>query len=199
MQCLNPYSGVVVAAATLLGLWCGCADSIAATANTPSAAPELVRGEWQHRKLTFSYVGFTAAYTCDGLENHVRQILLNIGARKDLKVTATGCPGPFNTPSHSAFVNVDFYALVPAADTAGSESVKAYWTALELTPQRPNFMGGGDCELIQGMKDLITENFTLRSVEYRTSCVPNEITLNGFSVKGQALRALPPLPSAVTG
>jgi hypothetical protein len=41
------------------------------------------------------------------------------------------------------------------------------------------------------MKDFITQNFTLRAVEYRTSCFPNEVTLDGFSVKGQVLRALP--------
>jgi len=172
---------------TLLGLSCGSDVSLAATA---SATADVVSGAWQHRKLTFSYVGFTTAYTCDGLEDHVRQILLNIGARKDLRVTANGCPGPFNSPSHSAFVNVDFYALAPAADASGSETVKAHWTALELTPQRPNFMGAGDCELIQGMQDLITQNFALRSLEYRTSCFPNEVSLNGFSVKGQALRVL---------
>ena len=175
------------AALTLFGLSCGSHVSLAAT---PAATADVVSGEWQHRKLTFSYVGFTTAFTCDGLEDHVRQILLNIGARKDLKVTANGCPGPFNTPSHSAFVNVDFYALVPAADASGTETVKAHWTPLELTPQRPNFMDGGDCELIQGMQDLITKNFTLRALEYRTNCFPKEVTLNGFSVKGQALRVL---------
>ncbi len=196
MQHVNRSSLPVCAAVTLLGLSSRAHVGIAATASTVTAAADVVSGEWQHRKLTFSYVGFTTAYTCDGLEDHVRQILLNIGARKDLKVTANGCPGPFNSPSHSAFVNVDFYALAPAVDASGSEMVKAHWTPLELTPQRPNFMGGGDCELIQGMKDLITQNFTLRSVEYRTSCFPHEVTLNGFSVKGQALRALPPV---VTG
>jgi hypothetical protein len=126
---------------------------------------------------------------------------LYLGARKDLKVRATGCPGPFNSPSRTAFVNVDFYALVPApgrpaagtpaAGTPASSTLNGHWTAMELTPRRPSFMGDGDCELMQGMKDFITKNFTLREVEYRTSCFPNEVTLDGFSVTGQALRALP--------
>ncbi|MEP6884432.1 MAG: hypothetical protein ABJC66_06765 [Gammaproteobacteria bacterium] len=174
------------------------APAPAAELATGSTA-DVVSSEWQHHKLTFNYVGFTTLYTCDGLEDHVRQLLLHLGARKDLKVRASGCPGPFNSPSRSAWVNVDFYALVPAAEAPGSDTVKAQWTALELTPRRPNFMGGGDCELIQGMKDLITKNFSLRSLEYRTSCFPNEVTLDGFSVKGQALRALQTQPSAVTG
>jgi hypothetical protein len=52
-------------------------------------------------------------------------------------------------------------------------------------------MGDGDCELIQAMKDLVTKNFSLRDLEYRTDCVPHELMMDGFAVKGQALRALP--------
>jgi hypothetical protein len=184
-----------VVGATAVLAW-SCGSSRIAAAETAAAGPaDVLSSEWQHRQLTFAYQGFTTAYTCDGLEDHVRQILLYLGARKDLKVIATGCPGPFNSPSHSAFVNVDFYALVPGAGAPASETLKAHWAPIELTPRRPNFMGGGDCELIQGMKDLVTKNFTLRAVEYRTSCFPNQATLNGFSVKGEALRVLPSAPS----
>lgn len=175
-----------------------CVPNRMVAAEAAAARPaDALSSEWQHRQLSFDYTGFTTLYTCEGLEDHVRQILLYLGARKDLKVRATGCPGPSNTPSRTAFVHVDFYALVPAAaggravDAPAPTSLNGYWTPLELTPRRPNFMGDGDCELIQGMKDFITKNFTLRAVEYRTSCVPNELTLDGFSVKGQALRALP--------
>lgn len=165
-------------------------------AETAAAPADVLSSEWQHRQLTFAYSGFTTLYTCDGLEDHVRQIMVYLGARKDLKVRATGCPGPFNSPSRTAFVNVDFYALVPAdgrpaTGAPAAATLNAQWTPLELTPRRPNFMSDGDCELMQGMKDFITKNFTLRAVEYRTSCFPNEVTIDGFSVKGQALRALP--------
>jgi hypothetical protein len=165
----------------------------AAADNTPPAG-DIVSGAWQHHKLTFSYVGFTSLYTCDGLEAHVRQILMHLGARKDLTVSATGCPGPFNTPSRSAFVNVDFFSLAPAEP--GSDTVQARWTAVEVTSRRPDFMGAGDCELIQNMKDLITQNFSMRDLKYRTDCFPHEVSMDGFAVRGQALRALPSPASA---
>ena len=38
---------------------------------------------------------------------------------------------------------------------------------MEVTTRRPYFMRNGDCELIQEMKDLITQNFSLRDVAYR--------------------------------
>lgn len=192
----------VVGAMAVLAWSCGssaiaAAEAAAAAATAPA---DVLSSEWRHRQLTFAYQGFTTSYTCDGLADHVRQILLYLGARKDVKVIATGCPGPFNSPSRSPFVNVDFYvlelgAVAPAAAAPVAETLKAHWAPIELTPRHPNFMGGGDCELIQGMKDFITQNFTLRAVEYRTSCFPNQTTLNGFSVKAQALTVLPSEPS----
>ena len=167
-----------------------------------SAVPppgDVVDSTWQHHKVSFNYVGFTTLYTCDGLEDQVSQILLHLGARKDVHVTATGCPGPFNEPSHDAFVDADFYTLAPAADTAGAAAVKARWTTLQLTARNPSFMGDGDCELVREMKDLITGNFSLRNLEYRADCFPHDITLDEFSVKVQALRASPQITAAATG
>ncbi len=178
-------------------LWFGLLLSCAA--NEAAAAPpgDVVSGTWQHHKARFSYFGFTALYTCDGLEGHVRQILLYIGARRDAKVYASGCPGPYDTPSHSAWVDADFYSLAPAADADGPDAVKGRWTPLELRPRRPDFMGDGDCELIQGLKDLINQNFSLRDIEYRADCVPNERWLDTYAIKGRVLRALP-LKSSVS-
>jgi hypothetical protein len=183
----------------LSGLVCASTAAYAAERSSDAVPAEVVSSQWQHHKVKFNYVGFTTLYTCDGLESHVRQILLHLGARKDITVTAAGCPGPFDTPSHSAWVDADFYALAPAKDASGSDSVQGHWTALSMTPVRPGFMGSGDCELIQEMKPLITENFTLRNVDYRTDCYPHEITLNGFSVTGQALRPVPLSANAVKG
>jgi hypothetical protein len=71
------------------------------------------------------------------------------------------------------------------------DAVRARWTVLEVTPRRPAFMGDGDCELIQAMKDLITKNFRLRDLEYRANCVPHELLLDSFVIKGQVLKAVP--------
>jgi hypothetical protein len=181
---------LVLAMMTTLGS--GSTLSCAAVETADSASADIVNGAWQHHKVTFSYFGFTTLYTCDGLEEEVRQILLHVGARKDAKVTASGCPGPVGVPTHSAWVAADFYTLAPvAAANNGADTVKARWTSLEVRPRRPSFLGEGSCELIQEMKDLITQNFSLRHVDYRTSCFPHELTLDGFAVKGEALRALP--------
>jgi hypothetical protein len=166
-------------------------------ADIPTA--DMVTGAWQHHQVTFNYLGFTSLYTCDGLEAQVRQILRHLGARHDISVTARGCPGPYPAPSHTAFVSADFYTLAPATDAHEAGTIKASWAAVEVSPRRPSFMSDGDCELIQEMKDLITQNFSLRDVEYRTSCNPNRVTLQGFTVKGESLRALPSTASTPIG
>jgi hypothetical protein len=161
-------------------------------AETAAAAPaEIVTGAWQHHTVTFNYTGSTSHYTCSGLEGQVRQILVHLGARNDIHVSAVGCPGRDNTPSRTAWVHTDFYTLAPAADSAGTDTVHARWTSLEVTPLRPSFMGDGDCELVDEMKDLITQNFSLRDVEYRARCVPNQQYPNSYAVKGQALKTVP--------
>jgi hypothetical protein len=186
----------LAAVAALIGVSCGAHIACAAVHTADSPPGDIAAGAWQHHKVSFNYVGFTALYTCEGLEDQVRQILLYLGARKDVHVSARGCPGPSNTPSRNAYVDADFYTLAPVAGAGASDTVKTRWTAFELTPRHPGFMGNGDCELMQSMKDLITKNFSLRDLEYRTDCYPNVVNLDSFAVKAQALRALPQTSTA---
>lgn len=153
----------------------------------PVSSAALVTAAWQHHQITVNYFGITSSYSCDALEQRVRDILLHFGARKDARVDANGCPGGSDVPSHNAWIRTDFYTLSPSATASSNEVTKAQWVPRELTPRRPSFMGDGDCELIEQMKDLISKNFSLRDVEYRTECVPHEILVNGFAVRAQAL------------
>jgi hypothetical protein len=185
---LSPWA-VLLGTAVLANM--ACRPASAATLH-PADSPDIVISEWQHHHAKFSYFGITTLFTCDGLEEHLRRILLHLGARKDVRVSARGCPGSSNTPSRDAWVDADFYALAPAADPAAPDGVKARWSALEMRPQRPNFLDNGDCDLLREMKDLITGNFTLRNIAYRTDCFPQAVAPDSFEIKGQALMAMPP-------
>jgi hypothetical protein len=176
-----------------------CCMGIAGATEAPVPAADVVPGVWQHHKITINYFGVTSAYSCDGLETHVRSILLHLGARKDAKVNAVGCPRGPEVPSHTAWIQADFYSLAPADSASAPEAVRAHWASREVTPRQPYFMGDGDCELIEQMKDLISKSFALRDVQYRTDCVPHEITVEGFAIKGQALLPVEEPPGAVKG
>jgi hypothetical protein len=175
-----------------------CLGSISAWAEGPAGGGEVLNGEWQHHKVTFDYFGANAKFTCDGLAEHVRSILRTLGARQDLTVSARGCLGRDQTPTRTAWVTAQFSTLVPAAGAA-TDTVQARWTEVKLEPHSPSFMGDGDCELMQEMKDLITGSFSLRDVSYRTDCTPNQLFPNGYSVDTQALRALQESSSRAQG
>ena len=108
-----------------------------------------VAGSWQARKDTFDFYGITTLYSCSSLEDRVKEILILFGARKDMQVFATGCARGNTELSHFATVRAEFYTLAPAALAGGAGVVNAQWTALELSPRHPFFMGDGDCELVK--------------------------------------------------
>jgi hypothetical protein len=187
MTYTNRVSKLSLAALAL----CCCAVGLPGlAADASSGAP--VAGTWVYHEDTFFYYGLTSLYSCSSIEDKVKDILLNLGARKDAVVLANGCPRGNLTPGRSANVRAKFYTLAPADDAGAAGAVSAQWAALELSPRHPFFVGDGDCELIQDMKDLLSKNFSLRDVKYRTECVPNQLLLNGFAVTGEVLKAVPP-------
>src|ERR1700678_1264798 len=46
---------------------------------------------WKEQHLNFFYMGRTSRYSCDGLRDKVRAMLLDLGARRDIRVTALRC------------------------------------------------------------------------------------------------------------
>ena len=139
---------------------------------------------WKHQQLKFNYMGFTAHYTCDGLEEKVKQVLKHFGARDGMKVRATGCADP-NAPSPFAWVEADFDALVP--DSAGGD-VKVQWKPIQLSANRPSFMGAGECELVDQIKPMLTQGFALRDLSYQTHCFPHSVSIGDYNVRGEVLK-----------
>jgi hypothetical protein len=164
-----------------------------------SAGGPVVAGTWEHRRASFHYDGITSLYSCAGLESNIRALLQHMGARKDLTVRAYGCPGGYNAPGRSAIVDVDFYSLAPSADANAANSVQARWTPVTVSANQPNSIGHGDCELIHEMKDILSKNFSLRDLKYRTDCMPYEVNINDFSVRAEILKPLPAVASAAQG
>ena len=174
------------------------AAAMAAAADEHPEGGQTVAGTWQHRHASFSYFGITALYSCSGLETNISRLLQHLGARKDAKVNARGCPYGYDTPGRSAIVDLDFYSRAPS-DASSADVVQARWTPIIVNSTKPNFMGHGDCELIEQMKDIISKNFSFRDLSYRTDCVPHEVNIDDFGIKAQALKALPAAASASRG
>lgn len=171
---------------TLVGLLC-CADSCRAAAQTTdTSSNDVVPSVWHHHEVTFTY----DKGSCYNLESHAQQILQYLGARKDAKVSVNGCWYHSKTIGRVMFAHADFYTLAPVADES-TGTVKARWEALQVTPQHPDFMRARACELVEAMQDLITKNFSLRDIEYRTDCRPHFNQMDAFAVTGHVLQAAP--------
>ena len=181
----------ILTSAVVSGLLALAALPVANATNDGPAGGPVVAGTWEHRHASFHYDGITSLYSCAGLESNVRALLQHLGARKDLTVRAYGCLGGYNQPGRTAIVDVDFYSLAPSADAGAANSVQARWTPVTVRANHPNSIRDGDCELIHEMKDILSKNFSLRDLNYRTDCRPGEVNINDFSVKAEILKPLP--------
>lgn len=150
-----------------------------------AAAGDASAGVWQQHKYTLNFMGFTTTYSCDGLEDRLRDLLIWAGARADVKSTAFGCSRGYGTPSKFASAEVTFYTLAGAA-TGDAGAVPATWRKVQWTAHRPLQLGEGDCELVEQFRDQLLPMFTTRNLNNGMHCEPNQINpgdLNlGFEV-----------------
>ena len=180
----------ILTSAVVSGLLALAALPVVSAANDGPAGGPVVAGTWAHRHASFHYDGITSLYSCAGLESNIRLLLQHMGARKDLTVRAYGCLGGYDAPGRTAIVDVDFYSLAPSADANAANGVQARWTPVTVSANHPNFIRYGDCELIHEMKDILSKNFSLRDLNYRTDCTPHEVNINDFSVNAEILKPL---------
>jgi hypothetical protein len=123
---------IALSAATLLGFMAH-ADAPAAAAAAAAAAAESA--VWTPKEVNFTYQGFTARYSCDGLAAKVKKVLLRLGARKDLQVSPSGCSSGFGRPSPFPGVRIRMNVLTPADATAQNSAVPtvpAVWKRVDV-------------------------------------------------------------------
>src|SRR6516164_7839784 len=110
---------------------------------------------WTPKELRFTYMGFTSHYSCDGLADKMRSIVLQLGARSDLKIRETPCSGQLGRPTEFPGVTVNMNVLTPWDATSANATVTpvpAHWKLVELSTDRDPLREAGDCELIEQVK-----------------------------------------------
>jgi hypothetical protein len=173
--------------------------SLCAAASEAAPAPvgtESAAGEWVQKEVNFRYVGFTTKYSCDGLQERLRGILLQLGARDDLRVTAFGCmraSGPETTPGVRIVMHV-----LHAAGAAPGQSVAAHWKTVDVLADRDPFDSARDCELISQLKRDVLPLFSPRHVDYRATCSVGTQVIGGTQLKADVLVA-DAMPAAGAG
>jgi hypothetical protein len=163
---------------------------------SPARAAEELSGEpqsavWTDKELTFVYLGFTTRYSCDGLRDKVRGVLLDLGARKkDLKVMQLGCSSPTGRPDPFPGVRVKMRVLQPASGSDDKEApVPAHWKPVDLKLRDSFTTDSGECELVEQIRQKILPVFATRNVDLKTNCIPHQATATRPSLKLEVLAA----------
>jgi hypothetical protein len=193
---LWPAPGVI--AALLLA---AAASSLAGAADPPSpadaaSAPEAAQSaRWVQKKIKFTYLGFTTHYSCQGLAEKVRGVLLQLGARKsDMNVHEFACTARLDEPEPFPAVAGTFYVLEPVASTqaSGAEGsggvVPAHWQPVNVRFDHDGALSmSGQCELLEQVRQHILPLFPARNVKFSSLCVPHQLFAGGNALTAEVL------------
>jgi hypothetical protein len=118
---MKRFGRLVVGSAALL---CGAfPGSVPFADDSSTASPDP--GIWQKHEYTFQFMGFTTTYSCDGLADKVKVLLIAAGARSDSKSRTGVCSRSYGRPDKFAQANLTFYTLMPAQSARRANSPPA--------------------------------------------------------------------------
>ncbi len=166
------------------------------SADTPAPgrpAPGIPdQGVWQKHEYSFVYMGFTTTYSCDGLADKIKLLLIAAGARQDAKSRAGACANGFGRPDKFARASLTFYTLAPVVNgaTADSKPVDAVWRPVSFAYRSPRDLTTGDCELVEQFRNNVLPMFTTRNVDNHTTCVPHQESGSNISLRFESLAAV---------
>jgi hypothetical protein len=162
-------------------------------ADEPRAAAPPEQGVWQKHEYSFAYMGFTSTYSCDGLADKLKVLLIAAGARKDAKSRPGACASGFGRPDKFARADLVFYSLTPiGADTgADGQPVAGTWRTVAFTDRSPRELRVGDCEVIEQFRSNVLPMFTTRGVDNHTTCIPHQESGSIINLKFEVFAAAP--------
>jgi hypothetical protein len=169
----------------------GFADSA-----SPGAPAEP--GVWQKHEYSFAYMGFTSTYSCDGLADKLKLLLIAAGARKDAKSQPGACASGFGRPDKFARASLTFYTLAPAGSGGGSDSppIVGTWRPVAISDRSPRELLVGDCELVEQFRNNVLPMFATRSVESHTTCIPHQESGSTIDLRFESFSAAPKATAA---
>jgi hypothetical protein len=163
------------------------------TAAVPALSVAAPAAHWVERKLDYTYQGFTDKFTCDGLRDTVREVLLALGARKQgLSIQQRGCVNLTGLEPNPG-VTATFSVLAPLTpDDAGkvgdSASQPTRWQRVDLVRLTRTDPNAVPCELLEQLKKKALPLFTTRNLKFRSSCFPHQESLGDIDFTVDVLR-----------
>jgi hypothetical protein len=146
-------------------------------------------------------MGVTSTYSCDGLADKLKVLLIAAGARRDAKSQAGACASGFGRPDKFASATLTFYTLAPAgADTSpDAKPVGAVWRPVALSARSPRGLALGDCEVVEQFRNSVLPMFTTRNLVSHMTCIPNQLSGSNIDLRFESLAAAPSAAQAAPG
>ena len=169
-----------------------------------AAPPAAVPGTWEKRQYSFVFMGFTSIYSCDGLADKLKTLLIAAGARADAKSMPGACSNGFGRPDKFATAYLTFYTLVPNGTVAGGDGTAATgdakpvdgsWKEVRLGALSPRQLQLGDCELVEQFRNNVLPLLSTRNVENNMTCIPHQLSGSQIDLKFETFAATPKKPA----
>lgn len=168
----------------------------------PPEPESAVAATWVAHDVDFQFFGssleHTIYYDCDALEAKVERLLRLAGARRDLKVRASGCYTGTERVSNVIHADLHFHSPTlnpPVGEAAPREPpppATAHWKAVKLQLGRTTGFDVGDCMLVEQFKRQVLKYFDVRNI---TGDLPCELSVGSphgsASLAFEALTATP--------
>jgi hypothetical protein len=172
--------------------------TVGLSVSLPAAAADTAETEtpavWTPKQTSFTYMGFTTKYSCEGLVSKVRSVLLTLGARReDLSVSGIGC-FEVGRPAPLPGVRVRMNVLQPVTTTGaakGATPVVANWKPVQVQLNRDPLSEAGECELVEQIKQKLLPLFATRNVDFKSNCVPHQLKPGGTLLSAEVLMPAP--------
>ncbi len=173
-----------------------CAALLLPLMSVADEAATREAGVWQKHELSFAYMGFTSTYSCDGLADKIKLLLIAAGARQDAKSRPGACASGFGRPDKFARANLTFYTLAPAGANSAptGDQAAGTWRTVSIAAQSPRDLHTGDCELVEQFRNTVLPMFATRNVEDHTTCVPHQDSGSVIGLRFESFAAAPRAP-----
>jgi hypothetical protein len=173
-----------------------CLTSSLSAADGASSAASTATGVWEKHQYSFVSMGFTSTYSCEGLADILRQLLIAAGARADAKANSGGCAQGFGRVEPLARADLVFYTLsADTAKAAETERLEGIWRPVTFAVRSPRQLMLGDCEVVEQFRAQVLPLFTTRNIVDHTTCVPHQDSGSVIDLKFESFSAPPPKPS----
>ncbi len=154
----------------------GAVGGAAATKNAATTEP-AIDAAWTEHQIDFHFFGNDTAkstyYTCDGIEQKLRVLLLMAGARSDVHIVAAGCGIGVTALSTLITARIHFRspALAQTGDAAAApDAVAAQWNTRKLRLGWTYGFDAGDCQLVDQFRLQVLKQLAVRNVTADLDC-----------------------------